>query len=651
MIIEQVHVENFRALKDVHLVCEPLTALLGINNAGKSSLLKALEVFFNVAAKVSPDDYYAHQLDVAITIRLTFGCLNTDEEQEFASYIHDGKLVVAKVISSVGAGMQQRYFGATMQVEEFATIRNIPQKGARLKAYRDLAASDTFAGLPATAASADVAEQQMAAYERDHPELLRIVEREKQFLGPRNIGGGTLDKYTAFVFVPAVREASGETERKGAIAELINMIVMRRVSAREDVRQLRADFEARVQQVYSEENLTELSDLGIDLSQTLARYAPGAKLDLAWGEPAVPEIQLPPPIARLVQDDFPTPISHSGHGVQRALILTLLQELALAQHTFERPAEEGASTNATPAVPDLIIAIEEPELYLHPLRSRHLSSLLLELTATPAAETAPRNQIVYATHSPYFVDLQRFDQVRVARRMSGEALAAPCCEFSRFSLDEAAERLAVIAERPKEEFSRESFKAHATSVMSTEVSEGFFAAAVVVVEGASDAAALQKVQEITRRGWDARGIAVVAAGGKENIDRPVVIFAGLGLPVYFVFDGDESATEGRKRAQAARRNGRYLRLAGADVVDFPPTQVNDSWAVFGDELETEMKIALGDEVFIALRAEAAENLGYTKESQVLKSPEGMAQFIQRVYDAGKSLPLLEDLVAKVSAIV
>jgi hypothetical protein len=39
MIIQSVNVQNFRSLKDIDVICEPLTVLVGSNGAGKSALL------------------------------------------------------------------------------------------------------------------------------------------------------------------------------------------------------------------------------------------------------------------------------------------------------------------------------------------------------------------------------------------------------------------------------------------------------------------------------------------------------------------------------------------------------------------------------------------------------------------------------------
>lgn len=84
------------------------------------------------------------------------------------------------------------------------------------------------------------------------------------------------------------------------------------------------------------------------------------------------------------------------------------------------------------------------------------------------------------------------------------------------------------------------------------------------------------------------------------------------------------------------------------VEDFPKTQVNDQWACFKDEMETYLKTELGEEVFMKIREETARELGYDKPSIVLKNLEGAERFIQKVYDRGKTLPSLEDIINKIT---
>lgn len=188
--------------------------------------------------------------------------------------------------------------------------------------------------------------------------------------------------------------------------------------------------------------------------------------------------------------------------------------------------------------------------------------------------------------------------------------------------------------------------AHAAPVMTSVVNEGFFADVVVVVEGLTDIAILWAVQQHLNKNWDGLGIVIVPADGKNNIDRPVVVFRGLEIPTYFIFDGDSSQT-GKKKEKEIISNAILQRLAGVDIVDFPTTQIQKTWAVFNDKIETELKTALG-ELFDSIRDEIAEELGYEKPSSVLKNPEAAARFINSVYAKDKKITVLEEIVEKIS---
>lgn len=653
MIIERLQARNFRSLRDVDLDCDDLTAILGKNSSGKSSILHALDVFYDVGAKLSREDFYAHDVERDIVLRVTFGRLTADERSEFYSFLYAGRLTVTKRMSFQSSQVTQQYFATVMQIPDFAEIRRVPQKSERLKAYRELASSGMYEGLPTSARSAATVEQQMSAFEESHEELLEPCEKPEQFLGPKNIGGGKLDKYTAFVLVPAVHDAVSETGRTGAISELIDLLVTRRVYARSDVKRLRKDFDERAKEVFSKDNLTELTELSQTLSETLGQYSPGAALDLSWDDAEVPEIKLPPAIAKLVEDEFAAPITHTGHGLQRALVLTLLQELAVVQRSEDRYQEQVEEDGSLSEVdereptPGLILAIEEPELYLHPLRCRYLAHLFRRLTQE-RPESEPQNQIFYATHSPYFVDLDRFDQVRLARRTSELDEPAPCFKVTHFKLKEAAKELERVAAIKGGGFTRDSFRARSGNVMTTMVNEGFFASAVLVVEGFGDAAVFHKLQEVMGHGWDGRGVAVVPAAGKNNIDKPVVIFRGLGLPTYFIFDGDAN---GKDRESSRRNNKRLLRLARAEVQGFPKTQIHNEWAVLEDKLETELELALGKDMFLDIRGTVAEELGYTDSATVLKSGEGAAFFVELVYERGLRVRVLEEVVEAVTQLL
>ena len=86
MIIRRVEVRNFRSLREVDIECENLTAILGRNGGGKSTILRALEVFYNVSYQANDYDYFGKDTSESISIKVTYGDLRDDELEEFSTY-------------------------------------------------------------------------------------------------------------------------------------------------------------------------------------------------------------------------------------------------------------------------------------------------------------------------------------------------------------------------------------------------------------------------------------------------------------------------------------------------------------------------------------------------------------------------------------
>ena len=658
MIIKSVEVKNFRSLREARMDCDNLTAILGRNGAGKSSFLYAVETFYDIAAPITEEDFFDRDTEASIEIRVTYGDLRDDEKEEFQTYIRDNKLIVTKRISSENGRITQRYYAAALQIPQFAEIRAIPGKRERISAWNELVDSGKLLDLGTRVRTADEIERLMTEYEANHPELRKPVEREAQFFGAKTFGGGKLDKFTKYVLVPAVHEASEEVSgKKGAIYQILDMIVLRKINARKDIQEFKSELEERVKKLYSSENLTELPELGASISKTLEKFAPGSKLNLGWDELKPPDVRLPAAKATLIEDTFEGEISHKGHGLQRALIVTLLQHLAMVvpvEPTSEELVQEETVVLEPKALessrgPDLILAIEEPELYLHPSRCRYLANLLLQLAERAEVGLGASNQIIYTSHSPYFVDLHRFDQIRLVRKVPSPDSLVPQSVITRFSLSQAANDVAKICNADPADFTGASFRARAMPVMNTIVNEGFFADVVVVVEGLSEVGMLWKLQEIMKKNWPELGIVVVPAGGKNNIDRPTVIFQGLSIPTYFIFDADSDLIgKGKKEEDAKNRNHRYLSLAGASIEDFPDTQVHETWAVFKQNLEGILKETLGNETFQVIQKQVASELGYDDPDRVSKNIEGAARLIELVYEKEYRIPTLENIIEKVT---
>jgi predicted ATP-dependent endonuclease of OLD family len=337
-------------------------------------------------------------------------------------------------------------------------------------------------------------------------------------------------------------------------------------------------------------------------------------------------------------------VDRTGHGLQRAFLLTLLQHLTMAQATTkdtEGTQDVKPKEGAIAGLPNLVLAIEEPELYQHPNRQRHLAFILMRLASGAVPGVAKRTQVIYATHSPFFVGIDRVDQIRLLRKVPGDKMAPKITRIISTSMEHAAEILwkANGATGPK--YTPETLRARLQAVMTPWMSEGFFADTVVLVEGEDDRAAI--LGAASRRGvnLDSVGISGLPCGGKTNMDRPAVIFGELGIRVYLVWDSDRGDPKAK-----AEDNQRLLRLMGAFVEDWP-SGVYERFACFEVNLEETLKAELGEANYEAWLSQAETEFAIPKRKHVTKNPAAVAGILELAAGAGKRSATLEAIVDKV----
>ena len=260
MRISKMVIVNYRSISKQEVSFDPLTMFVGRNGAGKSNILHAIEFFYSLNALIEIEDFHAKTSEAPIEISVTFKGLSEVEKTEFAAYILNDELTVKKTAAYNEGTPTQKYYASSLQHPDFAAIRGITTgKRDQMNAWNGLVDSGKLPDVGIKVRRSEEIEPQMRVYEANHLEQVVPIESEHQFFGPTNVGGGKLDNYTKFVMVPAVREAQDEISgKKGAVLQLLDMIVRRKVENRQDVVQFRREFEERIKSLYSSTNLTEL---------------------------------------------------------------------------------------------------------------------------------------------------------------------------------------------------------------------------------------------------------------------------------------------------------------------------------------------------------------------------------------------------------
>jgi len=497
-------------------------------------------------------------------------------------------------------------------------------------------------GLPAQEAWEEFKEH-LVAWEEAHPSECTLEASSTQFFGVKEVGTGLLEKYTQFVMVPAVRDASadGEDARGSVISQLIDMVVRNTLAENQQVCQIKAEVADKLGQI---PHLISLDTLNSELNTTMQRFTPNTAIALSWKDIAF-QFQDPQVDVQLEEDGYNSYIHRSGHGVQRAFIMTMLQHLATNSHAQKTssavPNTESDDSQPTVAIGDvppthLIFAIEEPELFQHPSRQRHFAHVLHELAHGKISGVASSTQVLYCTHSPLFVDIDQFENIRLIRKTNGPEQGEPQQTTVKMT------RLQNIT----------PMNHHKLSVMLTPaVNEGFFARRIIVVEGEGDKAYLQMVARYCfKESLEAHGIVVIAVGGNNNIEKPLIVFPEFGIPVYPVWDNDRDK-EGQldkdnkpKCTDARRINRRLLSLCGHNPEDWPEG-IHNTHAIFSPKLEAiiEHDVTQAGINWPTLQNEVGNQIG----GGGLKSHAIVSEIVKRACERGCQFPFASQIIERV----
>jgi len=640
MIIKSVHVQRFRCIYDETLLCENLTVLVGPNSSGKSSFLRALTMFYNSNARYTEDDFYAQDTSQNIRIIVTFINLTNEEGKLFQKYVEGEELTIEKEMTWPYGRGSQKYYGTSLQNQEFQTFRSA--KGPNLrKEYSKLRTTDKYSTLPPYT-NRNEAEEALADWEHSNLDQCKRQRDDGQFFGFKEVGEAHLERYTKFLFVPAVRDAAEDAieSRGSVISEIMDVVVRSALAQRKEITEFRENVVERYKEVFEPSKLAELQELEKNLSDTLRTYVPDASVSLAWKKTVGFEIPMPEADIKLVEDEYPSPVGYTGHGLQRTFILTMLQYLALVRSPTDQDIEE-AEERPSLETPSLIIGIEEPELYQHPNRQRHLSKVLLKLTREGVREVVEQVQVIYSTHSPLFVDLERFDQIRVFRKDRKEEDLPKQTGIFHTTLEKVAKVIEKADNKPEGTYTGETLKPRLRAIMTPWLNEGFFAKLAVLVEGTEDRAVIIGTALAMAHDLEGKGISVIPCMGKTCLDRPVAIFRSLDIPVYAIWDSDYG-----KRDVKPEDNHRLLRLFNQEIEDWPE-RVTDEFACFKQSLMETFKKEIGEELFNKSLNACCEHLGLDKKKHAVKNAMVIHHIIQEAKKQGKSSPTLERIVSKI----
>lgn len=544
MQLKSLELFNFRCFEHETINFQKYNALLGSNNSGKSTILHALDIFFGSNQKstlLKPDDFRVDGTENEIRIKVTFGDLTEDAQQDFQDYFRAGEICfLIKAQSDDEGNVKAHFHGVRNGINDFRLFFEAGNAAEKKEIYKTL--QETYTDLP-NYTSAPVAKRALNDFEAGNPELTVEIESPVQaygVAGPLHL----LNKYLQWVYIPAVKDAAEENfeAKNSAFKTLINRAVRSKIDWDNELQEIKNATYLEITDL-TEKNSQPLSDLQDQITtefQLLTSTPSQVKLN--WSDAAeTVNVAAPNALATIDDQSFEGDISHFGHGLQRNYLIALLNVNA-------KIATEGDTS--------LLLACEEPELYQHPPQARFLSNSLKELSDT--------NQVILTTHSPLFITARELDAIRVVQKDYAQGRSA----VHSSTLQDHRDRISTA--KGEDPIGLNASLAALHQHLQPVVNELFFARHIVLVEGPEDEAVLKTMLQLKnlQRKFDQAGAHIVRVDGKQNLINAISIAKGFNIPHFVVFDADtDKVKEAKKNAQL---HSTIFSLLDEDIKDLNP---------------------------------------------------------------------------------
>lgn len=413
MKVEKLILSNFRSYKEeITIEFDDLNVLVGKNDIGKSTILEALDIFFNEGKgiiKMDKDDINKQgkeegnsEIKIGVVFgdlpdELTIDATNPTRLEDEYLLNEDGKLTIIKKYP--GAGKEKVF----------------------VKAYHPTSAACSELLLKKHADLKKVLTDEMACEDRTknseirkaiwgfYSENLKLAEVEIELakIDAKN----TWEQLKTYLplyslFQSDRKNSDGDSEIQNPMKLAVQEILKdRRLMA--SLNQVAIDVESKLKEV-ADQTLAKLNEMNPEIANSLTPVIPSPD-SLKW-------VDVFKSVSIAGDEDIP--INKRGSGVKRLVLLNFFRAEA------ERRRNESN-------VPDIIYAIEEPETSQHPSHQRKLIEAFIELSGSD------NTQVLLTTHSPSIVKMLQFEHLKLIKsEPSKEVVSVERSELPYPSLNE-----------------------------------------------------------------------------------------------------------------------------------------------------------------------------------------------------------------------
>ncbi len=583
MKLQNVRIKNYRSCRDVEIEFGSMHALVGANNAGKSSLLRSLDFLFNpTITKIDNETFWNGDTGLQIWVEAVF-CSLTDEEKEnekLKPYLKpDGSFHIARSaiwkveeseedsISEDGKPVISQHYCIPTPIYKWLQDSKINGKNID-EWWKN---KDTL----------KVGEVNFLDYlGTTKPKVVTWKEKAKEFVekhlsesdfadtwndNPQGYAGVLKGTLPHFIFVPAVRDLTDEAKvtKTNPFGRLLYAVLESVTSQQKtDLEKTLETLTKRLNRIGGTERLESIVQTENKLNAVLKEYMP-CDLEIEFQSPTIETLLTTPQL--YANDGFRNMVSNKGHGLQRAIIFSILR-------CYSELVTGVGDNKKRP----MIFAVEEPELYMHPQAQRNIRRVFRDIADKD-------DQVLFSSHSSLLLDVAYFDEVIRVEAVQEKEEDQNTIKSKIWQLPMEV-MIKDLKARRNIDATPDSMRELYSHAYHPNRSEGFFAKSIILVEGATEQYALPIYSEAMGHLLDNMNISVVDSGGKGTMDRLYRIFNELGIPCYLLFDYDKDNNDNN----IVEKSKELLGLLEAETDPSDSILIEDKFAYFPNKWETDL---------------------------------------------------------------
>lgn len=511
MKLEKIIIKNFRRIGYAELTLASSSFVIGPNNCGKTSVIDAIDALLSLKSeKVTEADFRQlpdQSKTDTIELEGTFSNISDEIAQSrgFKGRVIGGKFTYKKTykITSVAKPKYESITYPYKIKEEFSTAKTVQD-------LLDNGISQEV--LNETLSKSNATDKLAKGWENDFTEVLDF-EIDQEPLFEENPGGfpsNINSKLPKVIRIPSlvnVNDFDYKDKGTSVLSECLSLLF-------EDIlaqSNLATEIQDKLTQLETQMNpSTEgslIKKLTIDVNEIISSVFPACGIDIKPNLQNLNDI-LKPKYEVSLFSNVSTKIDKQGTG--------LIRTTAFAMLRYHSNLRKERNIETRP----ILVAFEEPEIYLHPAAANLLRDTIYALGST--------DQIVCNTHSPWMIDLTQ-EPLSLTKMIYADDETISCVNYGLTS---------AFAQLPDDDKQRVKM----LQLFDDEVSRVFFADRVIVVEGDTELLAIKNTLKVLPENLRKEILAktqIIRARGKASIISLVKYLNDLHIFPYVMHDRDQ----------------------------------------------------------------------------------------------------------------